>query len=94
MGIIGGGFALILVRILLVVLADGDDRNTPSSTKWGRGLLVVSAILAIGVLFMDTSVDTGYGRVNNIGLMKDQQNYLMVCGVLAVVGAILLIRRK
>ncbi len=27
---------------------------------------------------MDTSVSSGYGRVNNIGLMNDKQNYVIV----------------
>lgn len=61
----------------------------------GLGKLLVLAgiaglVLSIG---MDTSVSTGLGRVNNLGLMKDQQNYLMISLAIIVVGTILLLRR-
>ena len=72
-----------------------DQRRQP-----GRGNGVATLLLLIGVaglilsLGMDTSVETGLGRVNNIGLMKDQQNYLMVSGLITLIGIILLLRRK
>lgn len=52
---------------------------------------IVGLVLSIG---MDTSVSTGLGRVNNLGLMKDQQNYLMISLAIIVVGTILLLRRQ
>ena len=47
-----------------------------------------------GLLFslnMETSVSTDFGRVNNIGLMKDQQNYLLLSAVAAISGLLLFI---
>lgn len=87
---------------------DRDRGVTPSSDKPAVGqtqggglaalgplLLIVGIIGAFLVLQMDTSVSTGYGRrVNNLGLMNQQQNYLIFCGLLAIVGAILTAIRK
>ena len=43
---------------------------------------------------MKTTVSTAIGDVNNLGLMNDQQNYLMVSGFIAVVGAIMIAARR
>ena len=59
---------------------------------FGVFILIVGVIVVFLSLSMDTSVTTTYGqRVNNLGLMRDQQNYLIfgsVCflgGLLAVI---------
>lgn len=59
---------------------------------FGVFILIVGVILVFLSLSMDTSVTTTYGqRVNNLGLMRDQQNYIIfgsVCflgGLLAVI---------
>lgn len=52
-------------------------------------LLVAGLIGAVFALSMDTSVNTGYGSVNNIGLMAEKQNLLLFAGFAATVGAIL-----
>ena len=52
-------------------------------------LLVAGLIGAVFALSMDTSVSTGYGSVNNIGLMAEKQNTLLFAGIAAIVGAIL-----
>lgn len=49
-------------------------------------------ILVFGILglimgfFMDTSVSSGIGRVNNIGLMQEQQNILFISGIAVLIG--------
>jgi hypothetical protein len=55
--------------------------------SWGGLILVLGLVFAVIAMGMDTSVDAGgFGRVNNIGLMKDQQNYLMVSGLMVLLG--------
>lgn len=54
----------------------------------GIALLIVSSIGMFLAMSMDTSVSTAFGRVNNLGLMNDKQNYTIVAGVLIVVGAL------
>ncbi len=50
----------------------------------GQLLSLAGIILAVySLFFMDVSVEVGDGtRVNNIGLMAQQQNYLLVAVVL------------
>lgn len=54
----------------------------------GQLLSLFGVILAIySLFFMDVSVDVGDGtRVNNIGLMSQQQNYLLIAIVLFLAG--------
>ncbi|MEY1162436.1 zinc ribbon domain-containing protein [Providencia manganoxydans] len=60
----------------------------------GLGLfaLIVGIVVAIVAFTMDVSVPTGYGgRVNNIGLMSERQNYILIgcfiilCGLLMII---------
>lgn len=80
-------------------LKERDQRKKPERpVKPGGGgglLLALGGIGALLVLNMDTSVETSMGgRVNNIGLMNQQQNYLIVCVVIAIIGAVLLLRNR
>jgi hypothetical protein len=47
-----------------------------------KGLGAIVMIMGLlGLIFafsMDTSVSTGYGSVNNLGLMNEKQNYIIV----------------
>lgn len=54
------------------------------------GLTVAGiGVALIGIGFnMNTSVSTELGRVNNIGLLHQQSNYLLVGGFLLIVGII------
>ena len=54
----------------------------------GQLLSLVGVVLAVySLFFMDVSVEVGDGtRVNNIGLMAQQQNYLLVAVVLFLAG--------
>jgi len=54
----------------------------------GAILLGLGIIIGLAAFNKDVSVDTPYGRVNNMGLMDDRRNYLMAAGVCAIVGAI------
>jgi|GEM_PF-3619532 len=59
---------------------------------WGGVLLIGGIVGLFAAMGMDTSVSTGFGRVNNIGLMKDQQNLLMIAGVAILAGVVLLVK--
>jgi len=69
---------------------------TPAS-EGGSGLRIFGIILLIiglavtGFFFLayDTSVDSGFGRVNNFGLMADRQNGIIIGIGLCVIGPIL-----
>jgi len=54
---------------------------------FGCGLVVVAYFF----LSFDISVESGYGRVNNLGLMADRQDGLLVGLGLAIVGTIMLV---
>ncbi len=55
-------------------------------------MLVVGGLVAgFAVFLFDPSVESGFGggRINNLGLMQDRQNYLIFGCALAIVGSIL-----
>lgn len=59
---------------------------------FGWVLLIIGIIVAFASFNMDISVATSYGgRVNNIGLMSDRQNYILIscfvifCGLIMVI---------
>jgi hypothetical protein len=63
--------------------------------KWLLGIGLVGAFYFMAIF--DTSIPTSAGgRVHNLGLMSTQQNGLIFCALLAVVGAIVIAgsRRK
>lgn len=68
----------------------------------GIVILIIGVILGIYALSMDTSVQVNsdgnsFGlpeRVNNIGLMNTKQNLIIVAGVLAIIGTLILIFKK
>lgn len=51
--------------------------------------LVVALIVLAVAITMDVSIASGYGRVNNIGLMSVRQNLFIGSGVLLVVAVLL-----
>jgi uncharacterized membrane protein YfcA len=63
-------------------------------TVAGWILLLSGAIGALLALSMRTSVSSPIGEVSNFSLMNQQQNYLVLSGFVAVVGAILVIVRR
>jgi hypothetical protein len=68
-----------------------------SQRTFGIVTSVIAGLLILVALVMDTSVSTPSGqRVHNIGLLNQQQNFLMLGAVLAIVGVILIVsaRRK
>jgi hypothetical protein len=58
----------------------------------GIAVTVIGAICLALAFGMDVSVDTGtfVGRVNNVGLMDDRQNYLMISGLTILIGVVLI----
>jgi len=57
---------------------------------FGIIILIVGILLGAIAFLMDTTVESGYGQVNNIGLMRDQQIYLIIAGILSIIGIIIL----
>jgi hypothetical protein len=69
--------------------------NTFSNRALTAKLLVAcGGVLMVYALAVDTSVPSVGGRVNNIGLMRDQQNFLIVSSVLIIAGVILMLSRQ
>ena len=70
-----------------------------SQSSGGSGLRTIGILLLLGGLVVaayfflafDTSVESGIGRVNNLGLMADRQNGIIIGIGLGVVGAIMLV---
>ena len=60
-------------------------------TGWGKTILIGGALLLLSSLGMETSVDTNgsFGRVNNIGLMQDQQNFILISCVMILAGLVM-----
>jgi hypothetical protein len=59
---------------------------------WGGLVLVIGIVWVIAAACMDVSVSTGSGsRVNNIGLIAQQQNHLMIGGMVALGGLLMTI---
>jgi hypothetical protein len=52
-------------------------------------LIAFSVVVIIFAMSMDTTVSTGYGRVNNLGLLNDQSN-LLILGGIGFIGGIIL----
>jgi len=68
-------------------------RQTSSSGLQALGAIALIAGLAISAYFFlafDESVESGYGRVNNLGLMADRQNGIIIGIGLGIVGTIML----
>jgi hypothetical protein len=63
--------------------------------RLGIVLLAVGALVIVLGLSIDSSVSTGFGRLNNVKLMEDKGNYLIVGSafVLAGLGVALFARR-
>lgn len=66
----------------------------------GNILIVIAILLGGYALTMDTSVAVNFStdglpqRINNLGLMRDQQNYLITAGILAIVGFLMILVDK
>lgn len=58
--------------------------------NFGKLLLIGGALALIIVLNMKTSVSTGFGEVNNLGLIADKQNFLLMSLAAIVAGLVLL----
>lgn len=58
---------------------------------FGTFILIVGVCWLVFALSMDVSVSTGLGRVNNLGLMADRQLHVIVGGMIALAGLIMLI---
>jgi hypothetical protein len=62
--------------------------------NFGYFVLVIGLLCLVGALAMDVSVSSGVGRVNNIGLMAERQNFLLIGGLMLLVGVIMAIAGK
>jgi len=52
----------------------------------GKSLIIIGAIIFLVAFNMDVSVENGYGRVNNIGLIADRSKYLLLGALFVVAG--------
>lgn len=57
----------------------------------GKVLLVLGVVVIVFALSMDVSISTGVGRVNNIGLMAERQNYTVLGGIMLIAGLLAII---
>lgn len=62
--------------------------------NWGSFLVRTGLIMAAIGLFMDTTVKTSYGEINNIGLMNKSQNYIILGGLLFIGGLLINSKNK
>jgi hypothetical protein len=60
----------------------------------GGAVLLFGIVFGLYALNMDTSVETAFGRVNNIGLLNDQQNYIIVAGIATLAGLIMMVMAR
>lgn len=70
-----------------------DDTHRSSGLRTFGTLLLVVGLAAAAYFFLvfDASVESGVGRINNLGLMADRQNGIIVGIGLGVVGTIMLV---
>lgn len=61
---------------------------------FGVFVLIVGGLILIGAMSMDVSVSTGIGRVNNLGLMSQRQNFTIIGGLVALGGLLMIIFGK
>ncbi|MDD2863774.1 MAG: hypothetical protein PHC99_03525 [Methylococcales bacterium] len=57
--------------------------------SFGIMLVILGVLLGTIAITMDTSVSTGFGRVNNLGLMNQQSNFLIGAGIAFISGILL-----
>lgn len=57
--------------------------------NFGKPLVFMGVVLLLIAFNMDTSVESGYGRVHNIGLMSKQNNFMIFGSILLVAGLII-----
>lgn len=71
----------------------GAISKQPPLLKYGRVFVVIGVVNSIVAFATDTSVPVGAGayRVNNLGLMNEQHNYLTISLVIAALGILMLI---
>src|SRR4051812_23887849 len=78
--------------------ANHSRQSRPASGNaagFGWFLLLVGLGGGVYTLTLDPSVSVwGVGRVVNLGMMNDKQNYLIASGICAVIGAILVATSK
>lgn len=60
---------------------------------WAFGFAILAAGIVglLAAMNMDVSVSSGLGRVSNIGLMAQRQNYMMIAGLAVLAGLLMVI---
>lgn len=56
---------------------------------FGILVLVLGVLAAMGAMMMDVSVPSGVGRVNNLGLIAERQNYIIIGCVMLIAGLLM-----
>lgn len=62
--------------------------------NFGYFVLIVGVLCLAGTLAMDVSVASSLGRVNNLGLMAERQNYTIIGGVMLIAGLLMITLRR
>ena len=105
----GGGFAAFIPMILLFLIGyfiykrfknKPAKYKTPTASRVTTNvigsLLIIGGIIALLYsLSMDTSVSTSSGaRIYNVGLMNQQQNFVIVSALILLIGIIITVFRR
>ena len=90
---------ILLFILIQVVLTCEKIKNTSHpykiiKEKIGEALVIIGIILMVFSLNMDTSVESVYGRVENIGLLNKKQNWIIISSVLFLAGIIITIYKN
>lgn len=62
--------------------------------SFGYSVLAVGLLYIVGAVTMAVSVSSGAGWVNNIGLMAERQNFILIGGLMLLVGVIMAVAGK
>lgn len=59
--------------------------------RLGMAIMLIGLAAAFAAMNMDVSVNTAVGRVNNLGLMNQRQNLVMLSGMFALGGLLMIL---
>jgi len=87
-------FSAIFGTIYYVVKGLSRALRLSNKSITGTLLIVIGIIALLSSLMMDTSVAVLDGRINNIGLMADKQNYIIISGLMLLIGVFITLFSK
>ncbi len=78
-------------KVEQILKSNNEEKIKKPSNKLAISLIIFGVIIGLIGLFLDTTVQTGMGRVHNLGLMNLQSNLILLAGILLVIGVLLLL---